>query len=535
MATLPRIAHPRMLNWRSMWHWCAGVVFLLGLGLAEGARADTIVLKNGRRIVGETVTQEEGKVICETAAGIITIPESLVARIEKDNLGANVYPESKYSQPNPAAAGISIAPPAPADNSEMAEIAAEVSHAVVHDGAIDSAALGRFEAGAANGRPEMVGRAVTADLAAGQFALSQGDSSAALEHSERALAFAPGQAALLLNVAYVHLRRGEYKDALEVLERVRPGAGTSDATDLAKLTGWADYGLNRLDQAVAQWRRALQLRPDPDVTEAFEKAERDLEAERDFRESESAHFILKYNGSAAPELARAVLAVLEDDFQAIASALDFAPKEPIGVILYTSETFGDITRAPNWVGALNDGRIRIPVQGLTAVTPELARVLKHELTHSFITEKTHGRSPVWLQEGVAQWMEGKRSADAAAMLVALYNRQQDPSLPLLEASWLGLPNEVAGVAYAWSLAVVETIIDGASTGLPNGSPAGSSGGPPLGSSGSSGDLSNVNRLLDRVAVQATAEGALRASQQMDYPELTRATAEYLRHAYLHQQ
>ena len=109
--------------------------------------------------------------------------------------------------------------------------------------------------------------------------------------------------------------------------------------------------------------------------------------------------------------------VLEEDFRDLESQLDFTPPDPIGVILYTGESFADITRAPSWVGALNDGRMRIPVQGLTAVTPELARVLKHELTHSFIGQKTHNRAPTWLQEGVAQYMEGRRSTGAAGALL----------------------------------------------------------------------------------------------------------------------
>src|SRR5579864_5867870 len=64
---------------------CVVALSLVGC-LASGARADTIVLMNGRRIVGDSVTQEDGKVTCETAAGQVTIPESLVARIEKNDL-----------------------------------------------------------------------------------------------------------------------------------------------------------------------------------------------------------------------------------------------------------------------------------------------------------------------------------------------------------------------------------------------------------------------------------------------------------------
>ena len=499
----------RLVNSVAKWAppWCArgAAVWLLVLCLAGGACADTIVLKNGRRIVGETVTQENGKVTCETATGLVTIPESMVARIERDDLGATAYPQS-----NVGAASLSMAPP-PADKRSSMD---EVSRQVVHDGAIDRVALTRLEAAAASGRDDAMARAAAANSAAGQFALIQGDISGALEDSERALTFAPGQVPLLLNVAYLRLRLGEYKDALDLLDRARRGA--PDSSDVFKLTGWADYGLNRLEQAVSQWKRAQELRPDPDVAQALAKAERDFEVESQFSEGESAHFVLRYNGSAAPELARAILMVLEDDFQTIASVLDFAPKEPIAVILYTSQAFGDITRAPSWVGALNDGRIRIPVQGLVTVTPELARVLKHELTHSFVTEKTQGRSPVWLQEGVAQWMEGKRSGDAAARLVALYDHQQDPSLTLLEGNWLSLPGDVAGVAYAWSLAVVEAMQADSSSG-----------------EFSNTDFSNIDRLLEHIRVDPTAEVALRSSQHMDYPELTRATAEYLRRTYLH--
>ena len=103
-----------------------------------------------------------------------------------------------------------------------------------------------------------------------------------------------------------------------------------------------------------------------------------------------------------------VLNELESDFEAMVSLFDYTPAEPIAVVLYTNQDFADITRAPSWVGALNDGRIRVPVQGLLTVTPELAHVLRHELAHSFISQKTHGNCAIWLQEGIAQWAEGKR-------------------------------------------------------------------------------------------------------------------------------
>ncbi len=55
--------------------------------------------------------------------------------------------------------------------------------------------------------------------------------------------------------------------------------------------------------------------------------------------------------------------------------------------------------------ALNDGKLRIPISGLSSMTPELAHVLKHELAHSFIARLSGGRCPPWLHEGIAQFLE----------------------------------------------------------------------------------------------------------------------------------
>jgi len=141
----------------------------------------------------------------------------------------------------------------------------------------------------------------------------------------------------------------------------------------------------------------------------WKRPKRDRDAEGDFREGESSHFVLRYHGGASRQLASEVIHTLEDQFRVLKSELHYTPPEQIGVILYTQESFFDVTRVPGWAGGLNDGRIRVPVQGLETVSDLLARILKHELTHSFVFQKTGGRCPTWLQEGVAQWMEGRRT------------------------------------------------------------------------------------------------------------------------------
>jgi tetratricopeptide (TPR) repeat protein len=443
--------------------WAAVAALCATLCLASGSLADVIVLKNGRRITAANVQDAGDQVSGETPAGTIKLPASMVDHVEHD--GKEVSPAARLRWDRPQSAR---------------------------------------ESGAGT---ESVTRAAATESAAGAREFRRGNLDEALAHAERALSYEPDSAGLLLDVAYYHLRREEYRAALEYLQRARKAA--PDSAEVAKLTGWAYYGLNRLAPAVEEWKRSETLQPDDDVAAALAKAERDLEAEREFREDGSEHFMLKYDGASAPQLAVAILRQLEDDFQSISATLNYAPSERIGVLLYTDQAFADITHAPSWAGAINDGRIRIPVQGLTSVTPALSQALRHELTHSLVGGKTRGRCPVWLQEGVAQWLDGSQiTPGAAAKLLALYDRHEDPSLRLLEGPWMNFSSDLVTTAYGWSLAIVEALAN-------------------------AGGSSDIEHLLARVAVEPNGESAVRSSLGFDYAGLNRFAAEYLRQNYTH--
>src|SRR5712664_890326 len=365
----------------------------LSLLLANETRADTIVLKNGRRIAALSVSVEGDKVRYLTSAGELALPKSIVDHIETGqiSLGSSA-----------GAANLAITPPS--IEPTAANVAAESG--AVRDGAVDREFLAAMASEARSGTPGANEKAAFAHHAAAQFELSRGDMEHALADERTALTYAPEHPLLLLNVAYMHLRRSEFKQALEYLERARRVAPQNP--DVPKLAGWAYYGMNKLEQAVAEWQRALKLRPDAEVQAALEKAQRDKQEEENYRENESSHFTLRYSGESEPALAREILRALELHFTAIESELNYTPPEPIGVILYTQQAFADITRAPGWAGALNDGRIRVPVQGLKQLTPELSRVLKHELTHSFIRQK-NARERTDLGAGRARAMDGGKA------------------------------------------------------------------------------------------------------------------------------
>jgi len=465
--------------------------------LVSSVGADTIVLKDGRRIVAEKVTETADRVAYQTPSGELSLPKSIVARIERDDF--------TYS----AASRAGSEPPASTPQIEPVRGYEYIVRLTIHDNAIDFGYLARLESEARSGGTIPVERVAAARHAAAQFLIAKGDTDDAINQYRQALIFAPDNVGLLLNLAVLYLHESQFTAALDPLEHARHMTPDSSPTaaDVAKLMGWAYSGANKMDLAIEEWKHAERLRPEAEVEGALQKAERDKSEEEDYREGETAHFSLKYYGGAAPQLASGILRALEADFSDIESQLDYTPPEQIGVILYTGQAFADITHAPGWVGALNDGRIRIPVQGLSSVTPELARVLKHELTHSFVGQKSHGRAPTWLQEGVAQWMEGRRSSGASSALLDIAGQNQMPSLGALEGSWLSLSGSSAAFAYAWSLAAVESIVQ-------------------------SGGITDISRLLDRIATSPSTEAALREILRCDYADLQQQTVDYLRHTYV---
>src|SRR5579859_2469977 len=64
----------------------SGRIFSLAVALllaGAAVRADTIVLKNGRRIFALSVREAGDKVVYETSAGELSLPKSIVDHIEK--------------------------------------------------------------------------------------------------------------------------------------------------------------------------------------------------------------------------------------------------------------------------------------------------------------------------------------------------------------------------------------------------------------------------------------------------------------------
>src|SRR3984893_6119876 len=185
---------------------------VFGLALALGSMAtwaDTIVLKNGHRISANNVVEVGKKIRYETSVGELSLPKSIVDHIEKGGAG----PRGASAADN--ASNMAITPPA---MDAAGGNGGEIERAVIHDGAIDRQSIAKLEAETRSGSPVAgMGHAV-AHHAAANFELAHGDMDHALADERTALTYAPEEPLLLMNVAYLHLRRSEYKQSLDYLE-----------------------------------------------------------------------------------------------------------------------------------------------------------------------------------------------------------------------------------------------------------------------------------------------------------------------------
>ena len=456
------------------------LVLILVLLPALPAPADVIHLKNGRAIWADQVRETKDRVEYDLGEDTYAIPKYSVERIEAG--GAAPIRAASGASAGVSANAPDITPPAPSFNHE-----ADVAEKVIRDGKVDTDTLASL---AQTANPEL---AATAYFLAGKHESDHGNFPQAKRYYESALRFQPDNSTLLIYYAACLMRTGHAAEALPYAQHAANVA--PDSPDAIAMLGFVQFASDHTPDAIRSWKKSLTLRPDATVSQYMARAERESSAESDFSQRESSHFNLHFEGKDTSEtFRRDLLATLDSEYDGLVRDLGYSPHNNIAVTLYTQQAFFDVTRAPSWTGAINDGKLRIPISGVASVTPELARVLKHELTHSFVSQMSSNRCPTWLNEGIAQIEEGKSAASYGRQLAQLFAAGNEIPFNMLEGSFMSFSAPEATVAYGESLAATEYIRDAYG-------------------------MSEITRILERLSEGSSTEAALRATVHSDYRQL----------------
>ncbi len=204
-----------------------------------------------------------------------------------------------------------------------------------------------------------------------------------------------------VNLALSLLKQGRQREVLGILDRpIFASCPTASA------------GADLDACGSAQRMRALVSAPQKAAPSPAERPREALVVDEAKAQIQSDRFDVRFDGEAQSGVARDVLFVLDRAYVRLKDIYYDQPVRKIPVVLHSSQDYFSKTGAPWWSGGVyssHTGAIQIPIRGLPSTLPrEMEDVLVHELSHAFVDERAGGRAGRDLQEGLAQYMEGKR-------------------------------------------------------------------------------------------------------------------------------
>ena len=384
---------------------------------------------------------------------------ALAATVREDNtpLRRGCGPEAETVAALPARAEVSIRFALSGESEPCYKVAAEVSGKAI-EGYLPAGALEDLESFDQSRR-----EARWLDTSQVLAAIH---SQASAQASPPVLAPAVGNPQLIQAAAQL-IDGGQPATALALLEPELTAGGPKPG--VLALAGAAAWRADDSPRALEYWRAALDLQPDPDLETLYRRVERENRNDRSTEKIYGLRLVLRYeSGTVSVATARAMLAVLDQEFIRISADLGCAARERIVAIAQSREAYRKTTDAAEWNGGQFDGRIRVPVfqgqapvfQGQApvfqgqALDAGLRRVLAHETAHACLALLGHW--PAWLHEGIAQKESGDAVTPALRQKLAVWAREGKlPRLANLHQDWSRLDTEHAQAAYALSLAAVE--------------------------------------------------------------------------------
>ena len=228
-----------------------------------------------------------------------------------------------------------------------------------------------------------------------------------------------------------------------------------------RMLGEISYFSQHLDDAERYWKEALAVKAgDPSLRAQLTKLNKEKKVEGKLNSSSLANFDIRYHGGDSSYDIYDIQSNLLEAYQEIGYDFNYYPIGSIVVLLYTGEEFSRLRDAPHWVGALNDGKIRLPVRSDQLDGDEIKAILWHEYTHSLIKDETNNNCPRWLHEGLAQHEQAKViPVDVSPLDGAIRQGKLIPLSQLDRAFGFDQSGGAARLAYAEAYSLTEYLLE----------------------------------------------------------------------------
>jgi tetratricopeptide (TPR) repeat protein len=301
--------------------------------------------------------------------------------------------------------------------------------------------------------PTLKRNLATARSRHGARLLAAGKEDEAIRQFRMAVALMPTEAVHHANLGIALIRSGNSEDGKKSLEaaiRVDPACGPAHSE-----LGGMYYRDGDLFRAANHLKKAVKAAPArEDLKKALARVEREYEVEKKFKSVTSEHFRISWDGARDATVGERLEVYLKDAYEEVAADLGIRPKNTTRVILYTRQNFKAVTGAHDWVGGLFDGRIRIPLKNFHSAEDEIRSTIRHEYVHVAVDSVTK-KCPAWLNEGLAQYYEGRDIRNWMPLLVKARNAKILFSLRELAKNFTSYKDaNRARLAYAQSHAII---------------------------------------------------------------------------------
>lgn len=138
----------------------------------------------------------------------------------------------------------------------------------------------------------------------------------------------------------------------------------------------------------------------------------------------------------------------------------YSPTRKIILKILSLQEFKKETQAPAWTSAMYlNGEIFVPINQSTLDLEELKTAVRHECVHAFTDSITNSKIPAWIDEGLAQIIEGPPNPLLGHALRKWISNNDAMPLDKLMNGFTALNHVHVPVAYAQSMFTTRTLIN----------------------------------------------------------------------------